>query len=64
MINLPDVGKMFYQILICKLPGILPMAAKRLRCDPALMASPMITTIVDAFSLTVYFTIAHVLLSI
>jgi len=56
---------LFITIVFAKLiGGILPMAAKRLRCDPALMASPMITTIVDAFSLTVYFTIAHVLLSI
>ena len=64
-VNAVVTATLFITIVFAKLiGGILPMAAKRLRCDPALMASPMITTIVDAFSLTVYFTIAHVLLSI
>lgn len=41
---------------------ILPMLAKRLKLDPAIMASPLITTIVDACSMVLYFTIAvHVL---
>lgn len=37
---------------------VLPMAAKAVKLDPALMASPLITTIVDALSVTVYFAIA------
>lgn len=41
---------------------ILPIAAKRLKLDPAVMASPFITTIVDAVSLFVYFGIAKILI--
>ena len=44
--------------------GILPMIAKRVNIDPAIMAGPLITTIVDALSLIVYFTIASLLLHI
>ena len=40
---------------------ILPIAAKKLKLDPAVMASPFITTIVDAVSLFVYFGIAKFL---
>lgn len=39
--------------------GNLPLLAKRLGFDPAIMASPFITTIVDAITLMVYFNIAH-----
>ena len=46
---------MFVTILIAKLIGaILPLLAKKLRLDPAVVASPFITTIVDVLSLTVY----------
>ncbi len=38
--------------------GILPIIAKKLNMDPAIMAGPLITTIVDALSLVVYFAIA------
>jgi len=38
--------------------GILPLAAKKVGLDPAVMASPFITTIVDALSLLVYFGVA------
>ncbi|NMA94850.1 MAG: magnesium transporter [Clostridiales bacterium] len=38
--------------------GILPMIAQRFRIDPAIMASPLITTIVDAISLIFYFRFA------
>ncbi len=41
---------------------ILPIAAKKLKLDPAVMASPFITTIVDAVSLFVYFGIAKILI--
>lgn len=52
-------------VLVAKAVGcILPMVAKRLGFDPAVMASPFITTIVDAISLLVYFTIALALLKI
>jgi magnesium transporter len=44
--------------------GLLPMGAKKLGFDPAVMASPFITTIVDALSLLLYFTIASLLLGL
>jgi magnesium transporter len=40
------------------------MLAKLTRMDPAIMAAPLITTIVDAFSLLLYLTIARALLHI
>ena len=43
---------------------LLPMGAKRLGLDPAVMASPMITTIVDACSLFIYFMIASAMLGL
>ena len=50
-------------VLIAKIVGCtLPMFADRLGFDPAVMASPFITTIVDALSLMVYFNIACALL--
>ncbi len=54
---------MVVTVLIAKMIGcILPMCAKKLGFDPAVMASPFITTIVDALSLLVYFGIASALL--
>ncbi|WP_077369425.1 magnesium transporter [Anaerosalibacter sp. Marseille-P3206] len=44
--------------------GLLPIIAKKMKIDPAIMAGPLITTIVDALSLTVYFTIASAILNI
>ena len=50
-------------VLIAKMVGCsLPLGAKKLGFDPAVMASPFITTIVDALSLLVYFGIASALL--
>lgn len=52
-------------VLIAKMVGcILPMIAKKIGFDPAVMASPFVTTIVDALSLLVYFQIAAQLLNI
>ncbi|MBR6209199.1 MAG: magnesium transporter [Oscillospiraceae bacterium] len=52
-------------VLVAKVVGCtLPMVAKRLGFDPAVMASPFITTIVDALSLLVYFLIATTLLGL
>ena len=54
---------MVITVLIAKLVGCsLPLAAKKVGFDPAVMASPFITTIVDALSLLVYFGIASALL--
>ena len=50
-------------VLMAKVVGCtLPLAAKKIGFDPAVMASPFITTIVDALSLLVYFGIASALL--
>ena len=50
---------MFCTIIIAKLIGCsLPLLAKAIHLDPALMASPLITTLVDATSLMILFTIA------
>lgn len=46
------------------LGGILPIVAKKLKLDPAIMASPLITTIVDAFSLIIYFYLATMIINI
>lgn len=52
-------------VIFAKLVGCsLPILAKRLGFDPAVMASPFITTIVDALSLMMYFKIAGVILHI
>ena len=52
-------------VVLAKVVGcLLPMAAKAVKLDPAVMASPFITTIVDALSLLVYFLFARMLLNI
>lgn len=52
-------------VFFAKIVGsMLPIAAKRLGFDPAVMASPFITTIVDAVSLLIYFEIATALLGL
>ena len=52
-------------VIMAKLVGcMLPMAAKAMKLDPAVMASPFISTIVDALSLLVYFLFAKMLLGV
>jgi len=52
-------------VVLAKIVGcLLPMAAKAVKLDPAVMASPFISTIVDALSLLVYFMFAKMLLNI
>ncbi len=56
---------MIVTVLVAKLVGCtLPMLAKKIGFDPAVMASPFITTIVDAVSLVIYFQIATRMLGI
>jgi magnesium transporter len=56
---------LFLTVICAKFVGCtLPMLAERLHLDPAVMASPFITTIVDAISLLLYFAIAKLLLHI
>ena len=52
-------------VIVAKIVGcLLPMAAKAMKLDPAVMASPFISTIVDALSLLVYFLFAKALLHV
>ena len=52
-------------VVLAKMVGcMLPIAAKAVKLDPAVMASPFISTIVDALSLLVYFMFAKMLLNI
>lgn len=54
---------LFITIMIAKLTGgLLPLIAKSLRADPAIMAGPLITTIVDALALLTYFSLASTLI--
>ncbi|HPT78250.1 MAG TPA: magnesium transporter [Candidatus Atribacteria bacterium] len=56
---------LFITVILAKvIGGSLPIIAKKLRLDPAIMASPFITTIVDAIVLSTYFTLATWLLHI
>ena len=49
-------------IIVAKMLGAaLPIIAKKMGLDPAVMASPLVTTILDAVSLLIYFGIAAVL---
>ncbi len=59
------VASLFATVVLAKtIGGLLPMLAKMIKTDPAIMAAPIITTVVDAFSLVIYFTIAHKLLGV
>ncbi len=56
---------LFLTVVLAKIIGCtLPLLAKRVRLDPAVMASPFITTIVDALSLMLYFEVATRMLHI
>ncbi len=56
---------LFITVMLSKIVGgLLPVIAKRLKLDPAIMAGPLITTIVDTVTLIVYFGIATWLLGI
>lgn len=53
---------LIFVIIVAKMLGaVLPIVAKKLGLDPAVMASPLVTTILDAVSLLIYFGIAAVL---
>ena len=59
-----SISVMFTVMLAKLVGGLLPIGAKKIKLDPAIMASPLITTIVDATSLIVYFAVAKVMLGI
>jgi magnesium transporter len=63
MIALTVVTALSAIVVLSKLlGGLLPLLADKLRMDPALMAAPLITTVVDALGLIIYFTAAKLLL--
>ena len=63
LVSLVVAFALFCTINLAKALGcVMPMLAKKLGLDPALMASPLITTIVDMASLTIYFSIASTVL--
>ena len=65
LVALTVVLALFATVFLAKvIGGMLPIAAKKLHLDPAIMAAPLITTIVDAVSLVIYFQIAVELLHI
>ena len=65
MVALTVALTMFCTVVMAKtIGGILPLVAKFFHADPAIMAAPLITTIVDALSLIIYFNIAVHLLPI
>ena len=49
-------------VLAKAIGSLLPIVAQKLGADPAIMASPLITTIVDSLGLIVYFNIAQAIL--
>lgn len=56
---------LFITVVLAKTTGgILPIAAQKLKLDPAVMAGPLITTIVDVVALIVYFSLATLFLGI
>ena len=56
---------LIFVVIISKIIGaLLPIGAKVLKMDPAIMAGPLITTILDALTLTIYFKFATVFLKI
>ncbi len=65
MVCLTVVVSLYITVIMAKSIGCtLPIAAKLLKLDPAIMAAPLISTIVDACSLIIYFRIACNLLNI
>ncbi len=65
MISITVCISLFCTVVVAKIiGGILPILAKKLKLDPAIMASPLITTIVDAVALTLYFTLSVNLLNL
>ena len=56
---------LFCTVLMAKTIGcMLPLFAKRLKIDPAIMSTPLLTTIVDALSLIIFFSFARMILSL
>jgi len=62
MLCLTITLSLLFTILMAKTIGsVLPIFAKRLKIDPAIMSAPLLTTIVDALSLVIYFSFAKMI---
>ncbi|MDR2046932.1 MAG: magnesium transporter [Clostridiales bacterium] len=59
-----SISVLFVIIMAKTVGSMLPIVAKKLRLDPAIMAAPLITTMIDALSLTFYFGMAKAILGI
>lgn len=59
-----SITLLFTVVMAKTLGSLLPLLAKSLKADPAVMSAPIVTTLVDAVSLVIYFTIASRLLSL
>ena len=56
---------MVFTVLCAKVVGcLLPLLAQRIHLDPAVMASPFISTVVDVVTLLIYFQVARTILSL
>ena len=56
---------LFATVVLAKVVGgMLPLIAKKFKLDPAIMAAPLVTTIVDTFALMVYFSTATLLMGL
>ncbi|MCL2410567.1 MAG: magnesium transporter [Treponema sp.] len=65
MLSIAVTVTLYSTLIIAKMLGsVLPIFARRVKIDPAIMAAPMITTIVDALSLIIYFMIASAILGL
>lgn len=65
VINLVVTASLFVIIIIAKFIGsLLPMFAKLIHVDPAIMASPVISTIMDSVSMLLYFNLAKLVLHV
>ena len=65
LVALTVVLSLFATVVIAKPVGcVLPILAKMCHADPAIMAAPLITTVVDAFALIIYFSLAQRLLGL
>jgi len=65
MVSLTVSITLLITVILAKIVGgTLPILAKKIKLDPAIMAGPLITTIVDAVALSIYFTTATMLLGI
>lgn len=65
LVSITVAFTLFFTVCLAKVIGcLLPLLAKKMKLDPAVMASPLITTVVDALSLLLYFAFASRILGL